>query len=86
MIQSEQDTIQIQDLLGMYVQKNREYSNQNTIAIFILCIYVFRALQAASGMRYLESKNIIHRDLALRNLLVTEGNKIKVRKARLIEL
>ena len=29
-------------------------------------------------MRYLESKNIVHRDLALRNLLATEGNKIKV--------
>ena len=36
------------------------------------------SIQAATGMEYLESKKIIHRDLALRNLLVGEGNIIKI--------
>ena len=33
-----------------------------------------RAKHAAAGMSYLEGKKIIHRDLALRNLLVTMDN------------
>lgn len=36
--------------------------------------------QAASGMMHLVSKNIIHRDLALRNLLITRtGNEYTVK-------
>lgn len=31
---------------------------------------LFRTTQAVAGMAYLESKNVIHRDLTLRNLLV----------------
>ncbi len=31
--------------------------------------------QAAAAMRYLEDMRVIHRDLALRNLLVTSGQK-----------
>lgn len=34
-------------------------------------LIAIRAKHAASGMQYLESKGVIHRDLALRNLLVT---------------
>ncbi|KAM5331923.1 tyrosine-protein kinase Fer isoform 1-T4 [Glossophaga mutica] len=36
------------------------------------------ALDAASGMSYLESKNCIHRDLAARNCLVGENNILKI--------
>uniref|UniRef100_K9IMX0 Tyrosine-protein kinase n=1 Tax=Desmodus rotundus TaxID=9430 RepID=K9IMX0_DESRO len=36
------------------------------------------ALDAASGMSYLESKNCIHRDLAARNCLVSENNVLKI--------
>ncbi|CAG9765232.1 unnamed protein product [Ceutorhynchus assimilis] len=35
-------------------------------------------LDAAAGMRYLESKNCIHRDLAARNCLVGYNNNVKI--------
>lgn len=35
-------------------------------------------LDAAAGMRYLESKNCIHRDLAARNCLVGYNNIVKI--------
>ncbi|MEM3062174.1 MAG: protein kinase [Nitrososphaerota archaeon] len=39
---------------------------------------MFRAKDAAAGMLYLEQQKIVHRDLALRNLLAAEKNIIKV--------
>jgi len=35
-------------------------------------------IQVLSGMRYLEGHNVIHRDVAARNVLVAEGNKMKI--------
>ena len=39
---------------------------------FDFCWLYFRAKHAAAGMRYLERMKIIHRDIALRNMLVTD--------------
>jgi serine/threonine protein kinase len=33
-----------------------------------------RALQAAVGLKYLSDKNIVHRDVSLRNLLASSGD------------
>lgn len=39
------------------------------IFFLLLLVFVSRAISACSGMRFLEKKKVIHRDLALRNLL-----------------
>jgi serine/threonine protein kinase len=40
-------------------------------------LILHRAKQAAAGMRYLEQQKIVHRDLSLRNLLITTGGDEK---------
>ena len=53
------------ELLSMYVHKENKMNNE------------FRAKDASAGMKYLSDGHIVHRDLALRNLLVTSSGSSK---------
>ena len=44
------------------------------------------AAQVASGMAYLEGQQYIHRDVAARNVLVAEGNNVKITDFGLAQL
>jgi serine/threonine protein kinase len=39
--------------------------------------FLFRSKDAAAGMLYLSSQGIVHRDLALRNLLATNATSVE---------
>lgn len=58
-----------------YLQKHKERI-VNSKSRFLRLINI--CLDVCDGMEYLESKHIIHRDLATRNCLVGEGEVIKV--------
>uniref|UniRef100_A0A0N5C8V5 Protein kinase domain-containing protein n=1 Tax=Strongyloides papillosus TaxID=174720 RepID=A0A0N5C8V5_STREA len=56
-------------------QKDDDEKNENDISMKDL--YSF-AWQVADGMVYLSSKNVIHRDIAARNILITKKNVAKI--------
>uniref|UniRef100_A0A0K0F3I4 Putative tyrosine-protein kinase (inferred by orthology to a C. elegans protein) n=1 Tax=Strongyloides venezuelensis TaxID=75913 RepID=A0A0K0F3I4_STRVS len=56
-------------------QKNDNEKSENDISMKDL--YSF-AWQVADGMVYLSSKNVIHRDIAARNILITKNNVAKI--------
>lgn len=49
-----------------------------TLGRISLSTLVDYAVQIATGMEYLEAKRLIHRDLATRNIFITESNAIKI--------
>lgn len=49
-----------------------------TLGGIALSALVSYSIQIANGMDYLESKRLIHRDLATRNIFITEANTIKI--------
>lgn len=49
-----------------------------TLGRISLSTLVDYAVQIANGMEYLEAKRLIHRDLATRNIFITESNAIKI--------
>lgn len=56
--------------LQSYLSINRETLTHQKLLSF--------SYDIAVGMHYLEMKNIVHRDLATRNVLVTDDERVKI--------
>ena len=54
-----------------------EYLRKNEKSILIPMIFSY-GVQVANGMSYLETKRLLHRDLACRNVLLCNANKVKI--------
>ncbi|KFB47570.1 hypothetical protein ZHAS_00015536 [Anopheles sinensis] len=58
--------------------ENLEQSNGGLRTTFQTIDFICWAKQVADGMNYLASKNVIHGDLAARNVLLCEDNVVKI--------
>ncbi|XP_065212141.1 vascular endothelial growth factor receptor 3-like isoform X2 [Planococcus citri] len=54
-----------------------DYSDSQNVPIKIID-FITWSFQIASGMEYLASRQIVHGDLAARNILLAEGNMVKI--------
>ena len=64
------------------LDKNFKNKNKNVLKVSTLCKF---ASQVAQGMHYLASQQLVHRDLATRNILLFEQDLVSSKNTRLVE-